>query len=173
MDIEELADVVDTMIVQHDYPGFEPRALILGLPLDAVNSPAKVFAQALKHENIYVQLAALRWFQLHTGVVKNYLPTVVHLLNSEDEFVRMECARTLERGNADDAHALSALALCLKDPNEMVRTATAKALGKLLAKAASQDPSIVAALKEAACDPHEQVRWKAQKALRKLGAYSA
>jgi HEAT repeat protein len=173
MNIEELADVVETMIIQHDYPGFEPRALILGLPLDAVNSPAKVFSQALRHESIFVQLAALRWFQVHPGVVKNYLPLVVDLLKSEDEYVRLEGAKTLERGNAIEPAPLLALAACLKDPKEMVRTAAAKALGKLLSKADdAPDPNIVAALKEAAADPDEQVRWKAQKALRKLGAYS-
>jgi HEAT repeat protein len=172
MNTEELADVVETMIIQHDYPGFEPRALILGLPQDAVNSPAKVFAQALRHESIFVQLAALRWFQVHPGVVKNYLPHVIELLKSKDEYVRLEGARTLERGGAMEPSAHLALAACLKDSEEMVRTAAAKALGKLLSKAAVPDPEIVAALKEAAADPEEQVRWKAQKALRKLGAYS-
>jgi len=172
MNLEELADIVDTMIIQHDYPGFEPRALNLGLPSEAVNSPAKVFAQALGHDSIYVQLTALRWFQVHNGVVKNYLPRVLDLLKSNDEFVRTEAARTIERANATEPETLVALAASLKDPQEMVRTAAAKALGKLLSKASVQNPDIVAALKEAAADPDEQVRWKAQKALRKLGAYS-
>jgi hypothetical protein len=172
MNLEELADIVDTMIIQHDYPGFEPRALILGLPSEAVNAPAKVFGQALGHDSIYVQLTALRWFQVHNGVVKNYLPRLLDLLASTDEFVRVEAARTIERANLNDPKTLLALAASLKDPQEMVRTAAAKALGKLLSKAPVQNPDIVAALKEAAADPDEQVRWKAQKALRKMGAYS-
>ncbi len=60
MNLEKLASVVDTMIIQHDYPGFEPRGLKLGLPEDLQNMSAKTFSNALSHESVYVKLTALR-----------------------------------------------------------------------------------------------------------------
>jgi HEAT repeat protein len=172
MDLGQLADTVDTMIIQHNYPGFEPRALKLGLPLAAVNSSPKVFGAALQHKSVYVQLAALRWFQSHPGLVKGYSTTILKLLQEDDEYVRLEAIKTLECGGITDSAALHSLGLQLKDRDHLVRTAAAKALGKLLAKSDERNPEILALLKEAAADSEEQVRWKAQKALRKLGNYA-
>ena len=172
MELENLVEIVETMIVQHDYPGFEARALNLGLPHAALEAPAKVFGEALKHQNIFVQLAALRWFQARPGLIKSYLNGVVNLLHSNDEYVRMEATKTLERSGTTKPEAINKVSVLLKDQNDMVRKAAAKALGKLLSKEPSADEAIIAALREAANDPDEQVRWKAQKALRRLGAYA-
>jgi hypothetical protein len=173
MDLQELVDIIDTMIVEHDYPGFEPRALNLSLPQRALAAPAKVFGQALHHDNIFVQLAALRWFQARPGLVKSHSKAITALLESDDSFVRAEAIKTMERAGLADGDNLTKLAAKLKDSNEMVRKAAAKAAGKLFGQVEKLDDDLLIALREAALDPDEQVRWKAQKALRKLGAYSS
>jgi hypothetical protein len=54
MNVQAFADFVETMIVQHDYPGFEPRSLKLGLP-DVLNKAgSKMFAEALAHDSVFV-----------------------------------------------------------------------------------------------------------------------
>ena len=63
MNLDKLAGVVEELIVQLDYPGFEPRSLKLGLPEELETMSAKTFASALGHQSVYVKLAALRWFQ--------------------------------------------------------------------------------------------------------------
>src|SRR5215813_11565290 len=99
MNLAQLVETIETMILQHDYPGFEARALNLGLPEDALNSSSKVFAEALKYDNVYVKLASLRWFQGRAGMARSHSSEVVALLDDSDEWVRAEAVRTLERGN--------------------------------------------------------------------------
>jgi vesicle coat complex subunit len=173
MELDELADTITTMIVHHDYPGFEPRALNLGLPDAALKSSPKTFAQALKHDNVFVLLAALRWFQERPGVTKNYLEAVTKLLDHSDEWVRWQAIKTLERSSVSDDQVVIKISSLLKDQNQMVRQQAAKACGKLLAKCAKKDASVIALLQEAAKDPDEKVRFKAQKSLRQLGAYAS
>jgi hypothetical protein len=173
MDLQELVEIIDTMIVQHDYPGFEPRALNLGLPQRAVAAPAKVFGQGLSCDNIYVQLAALRWFQVRPGLVKTYAKSISNLLESADCYVRAEAIKTIERAGLADRDTLTKVTAKLKDSDEMVRKGAAKAAGKLFGQVENLDDEFLTALRAAAQDPDEQVRWKAQKALRKLGAYSS
>ena len=99
MELPKLAEIVENMIVQHDYPGYEIRSLKLGLPEAALRSHARVFAQALGHESIYVKLMALRYFQDKPGLAKTYLTAVAGLLDHDDTWVRMEAAHTIEKYN--------------------------------------------------------------------------
>jgi hypothetical protein len=172
MNVETLAEIIDRMIIEHDYPGFEPRSLKLGLPQAALNAPAKVFGQALISKNVFVKLASLRWFQEHPKLVRNYIDDVLMLLQDNDEWVRFESLRTLERSMASELTIVQQVASLLKDPNEMVRQEAAKACGKLVVRTADKPSDIVNLLLEATHDPNEQVRFKAQKALRRIGAYS-
>jgi len=172
MNLPELADLIETMIVEHKYPGFEARALHLGLPESALKSPARIFGQGLMHGNVFVQLASLRWFQSHPGMAKSYADEVLVLADSADEWVRYEAIRTLVLSHASDNAVILKISSLLKDPSEMVKVEAAKACGKLLSKLEHKNASVIALLREAASDPNEKVRWKAQKALRRLGAYS-
>jgi hypothetical protein len=172
MNLEQLVDTIETMILQHDYPGFEARSLNLGLPEEALKSSAKVFAQALKYDSVFVQLASLRWFQARPGMARNQTEAIVTLLVHPDEWVRAEAIKTLERANVQDTGIIVKISSLLKDPSEMVRQEAAKACGKLLSKSSSKNGEVIASLRVAATDPSEKVRWKAQKALRLLGAYS-
>jgi hypothetical protein len=172
MNLAQLVDTIETMILQHDYPGFEARALNLGLPEDALKSSPKVFAEALKYDNVFVKLASLRWFQGRAGMTRNHKSDVVALLEDPDEWVRTEAVRTLERGNISDDKIIVKISSLLTDASDMVRQEAAKACGKLLVKSSDKYGEVVALLRIAAADPNEKVRWKAQKALRQLGAYS-
>lgn len=172
MNLEQLVETIETMILQHDYPGFEARALNLGLPEEALKSPTKVFAAALKYDNVFVQLASLRWFQGRPGMARNQTGALVALLAHADEWVRSEAIKTLERANVQDTDVIVKISSLLKDPNEIVRQEAARACGKLLAKSGNKNGEVIASLRIAATDPNEKVRWKAQKALRLLGAYS-
>ncbi len=173
MELSDLAEIVDNMIVQHDYPGFEVRALKLGLPEEALKMHAKVFVQALGHESIYVKLAALRWLQERPGVAKSYVKAIAGLLDNSDEWVRMEAVRTIERINAPSEEAALKIAQLLTDSNVEVRKTAAKALGKICAKRFNKNEVIVTSLRDAASDDDSQVRWKAQKALRQIGEYDS
>jgi HEAT repeat protein len=172
MNVEGLAEIVERMIIEHDYPGFEPRALKLGLPQAAVNAPVKVFGAALMYNNVFVKLAALRWFQDNPKIIRSFIENVLMLLDDSDDWVRFEALRTLERNMSSDAKTINKVASLLKDPNEMVRKEAAKVCGKLVSKTTERDEAVVNLLLEAAQDPSEQVRFKAQKALRRIGAYS-
>lgn len=172
MNLAQLVDIIETMILQQDYPGFEARALNLGLPEEALKSSSKVFAEALKYDNVFVKLASLRWFQGRPGMTRNHKSEVVILLDDPDEWVRTEAVRTLERGNIRDGEIIVKISSLLKDKSDMVRQEAAKACGKLLLKSSDKHGEVVASLRVAATDPNEKVRWKAQKALRLLGAYS-
>jgi hypothetical protein len=172
MNLAELVETIETMIVLHDYPGFEVRGLILGLPEEALKSPAKVFGEALQYDNIFVQLASLRWFQGRPGMARNHAAHVVALMAHPDEWVRAEAIKTLGRAGVRDDSIVVRISSLLKDPDEMVRQEAAKACGKLLSKSPEKNDEVIASLRAAALDPNEKVRWKAQKALRILGAYS-
>lgn len=173
MNLAQLVELIETMIVQHDYPGFEARSLNLGLPEDAMKSSAKVFGEALQYDNIFVKLAALRWFQGRAGMASNHVRNVEQLLTHPDEWVRTEATKTLERAGIKDVEVVVKISSLLNDPSDMVRQEAAKACGKLLAKSSNKNSEVIASLRKAAAgDSNEKVRWKAQKALRRLGAYS-
>ena len=171
--IEQLAEFVDNMVVQHDYPGFEPRSLKLGLP-DSINkSSPKIFSQALQHPNVYVKLAALRWFQSKPGMGKGREKTIASLLQDQDDWVKMEALRALERLRTSDESILLLMAPLLQNKNAQVRKTAAKALGKICAKQHKKIEPVIVSLRTAAEDPEPEVRWKAQKALRLLGEYES
>jgi len=172
MNLAQLVETIETMILLHDYPGFEVRALKLGLPEEALKSSSKVFGQALHYDNVFVKLASLRWFQGRPGMARSHASEMVSLLEHSDEWVRAETIKTLERANARDDDIIVKISSLLKDQSDMVRQEAAKACGKLLSKSSDMHTQVVASLRLAASDPNEKVRWKAQKALRQLGAYS-
>lgn len=168
MDVRELVEIVETMAVQHAYPGFDVRSLKLGLPAAAVNSPAKLFAQALKQESALVKLAALRWFWDRDGVTKRYLPAIAACLDDADPWVRLEAARTIGRWGGSDEKLAIRISKLLEDSDTGVREAAATAIWKL----GSRNEEILVSLRKATEDECIEVKWKAQKALRKLGDYA-
>ncbi len=166
--VQKLAELVEDMILQLSYPGFDERSLKLGLP-DSVNKLApRVYGRALKHESIVVRLAALRWFQEKPGIAKTQAEAILECLKDSDEWVRKESVYCIEKFDQANEATLLELTKLLKDPATDVKKYAAKALGKLGGKS----ESVIAALKECAEDPDHEVRWKVQKALRKLGAYA-
>lgn len=171
MNVDRLADVVEELIVQLDYPGFEPRSLKLGLPEELESMSAKNFGNALGHKSVYVKLAALRWFQERPGVAKSHLSAILGLVDSNDEWVRMESIRTVEKMSKLPAHVGVIVSKGLKDESVEVRKASAKALGKILKRSVTKDVSVIDALKEATQDSDVEVRFKAQKALRNIGEF--
>lgn len=172
MNLEKLAEVVDDMIIQHDYPGFEPRALILGLPEEINKAPTKVFGDALSHENVFVRLAALRWFQERPGLAKNYMiKHVVRLLNDSDPYVRMETIRLIERATDPNQDMVVKISTLLQDEHLEVQRCAARACGKLCKKLKIKDQTVIEGLQVAANAEDSQLRGKAEKALRKIGVY--
>lgn len=169
-ELEKLAEIVEDMILQLSYPGFDERSLKLGLP-DSLNKlPHKVFGLALKHESVVVRLAALRWFQERPGLAKSHFKPLIGCLEDGDPWVRLEAVQCLEKFDSLSEEYLLKLLPLLKDQESVeVRKACAKALGKLGGKS----QAVIDALKSASEDANHEVRWKAQKALRKLGAYVA
>ncbi len=167
MDLNELAKIVETMALQHAYPGFDVRSLHLGLPQNAVKSPARLFVQALKHPNPLVKLVALRWFWERPGDTKRHIVEIAQALDDPDEWVRLEAVRAMGRvEELDEAKAIQISSL-LEDVNPEVRKAAAHSCGKLT----HPPEKVILALRQAAEDPEIEVRWKAQKALRRLGGY--
>ncbi|MBX9948647.1 MAG: HEAT repeat domain-containing protein [Candidatus Obscuribacterales bacterium] len=171
MNLEKLAGVVEELIVQLDYPGFEPRSLKLGLPEELQTMSAKTFASALGHESVYVKLAALRWFQERPGVAKSHLAAILGLIDSSDEWVRMESIRAVEKMWKLPPHVGGVVSKGLTDQSVEVRKATAKALGKILKRSVTKDALVIDALKQATQDSNVDVRFKAQKALRNIGEF--
>lgn len=177
-DLESLADFVVNMIIQHDYPGFEPRSFRIGLTEEQMKSSSKLFAEALGHESVYVKLVALRWFQDKSGAIKPHLKAVMGMLDAPDEWVRMEAVITLERYHHPSAEIAEAVSNLLYDDHALVRKEVAKALGKILhklndAKCKDDLQDVLEKLKGVMVDDKDpQVRQKAEKALRKAGAYS-
>ena len=168
-ELENLAAVVEDMILQLSYPGFDERSLKLGLP-DAVSKyPPKTYGQALKHESTVVRLAALRWFQERPGIAKTHTRPIVDCLEDVDGWVRREAISCLEKFEYLDSKITDEIAELLTDRDVEVRKGAAKALGKI----GEKSDNVIEALRQAAEDENHEVRWKAQKALRKLGAYSS
>jgi vesicle coat complex subunit len=166
MELDRFAEIVEDMILQHDYPGFEPRSLRLGLPSEVLRMHTKTFASALGHANVYVKLAALRWFQERPGMAKSYINAIIGLLDNADEFVRMESVKTIEKVHDLSPDSIVKMTTLLKDQEVEVRKAAAKALGKLGSRSKQKDPAVLDALREAARDSNPEVRMKAQKAVR-------
>lgn len=171
MDVDKLANIVDTMILQHDYPGFEPRGLKLGLPEEIEGMSAKTFSNALGHQNVFVKLTALRWFQERPGVAKSYLNAILGLIDNDDEWVRMESIRTVEKMSKLPDNVGAVVAKRLTDEIVDVRKASAKALGKILKRSVTKNAEVIDALKQATQDSDVEVRFKAQKALRNIGEF--
>ena len=170
MELEELADIVENMALQHDYPGFDIRTLKLGLPASVLKAPPKLFGQALRHDSAVVRLAALRFFIDKPGSATPFYRVIGERLNDTDEVVRSEAVHCFERMHKVEKSIAVEIAALLKDEHTLVRKCAAKALGKIGLK----DEEVVSSLKEAAqSDKDHEVRWKAQKALRLLGAYVA
>jgi len=177
--IDDLEEFVDNLILQNDYPGFEPRSFRVGLPENFLQAGAKLFSQALGHPNVYVRLCALRIFQDKPGTIKPHLNAIAGLLDHQDPWVRKEAAITLERFPTPDLAMGAKIASQMTDEDVMVRREAAKALGKILSKSkdtganAAQDKStIVAALESVMhADADAQVWQKAEKALRKAGYF--
>jgi vesicle coat complex subunit len=171
MDVDKLAEIVDEMIVQHDYPGFEPRALKLGLPESITKAPAKVFSQAFGHENVFVRLAALRWFQERPGMAKNTMKAVMGLYNDPDPFVRLEAVRLTERFLDPTKELAVCVSKLLEDEDPEVQRTAARACGKLCKKLKIKDETVIDSLKKAASSRDSMLRGKAEKALRVIGFY--
>jgi vesicle coat complex subunit len=170
LELDQLAEVVDDLIVQLDYPGFEPRGLRLGLPEEIQRLSTKTFASALGHTSVYVRLAALRWFQEHPGMAKSYLKAVCGLLDNDDEFLRMEAIKTVEKMHDVPAETVIEIAKLLKDNHTEVRKAVAKAVGKLGSRLKPKSQEVLDALQEATNDADPEVRMKVQKAVRLVSA---
>ncbi len=167
MDLNKLADLVEQMSIEHSYPGYDVRSTHLGMPDSVTKSPARLFGLALEHESVMVKLVALRWFYDRPGDAKRYQKTLLELLASPDEWVRLETAKTISRIHKVDEQTAIAVSQLLSDPNMEVRKHAAKALGKL----GHKNPEIIENLQKASSDSDREVRWKAEKALRLLGAY--
>jgi len=171
--LDELVQIIDDMIVQHDYPGFEARALKLGLPEWARNVPAKTYGKCLLHENVYVRLAALRWFQEAPGKIKPHLPKIYRSLEDSDPFVRLEAVSCLETLRQADDEMIEKLAVLVDDNDIDVQREVAKALGKLSLRTANIAQSknyALQALDKLSESKDPQLRLKAQKAIRKIQA---
>jgi len=174
----ELAQFVDDMIIQHDYPGFEPRAFKIGLPEHLVQAPSRLFGDALGHESIYVRIASLRWFQEKTGAIKPYIRAIRGLTEHADPWVRYEAAQTLERYHHPTVEIATTISALLKDDEAFVRRGAARGLAKVLPRLKEQKvkdedlEGVVGALKEALADSDANVRQKAEKALRRGGTFA-
>src|ERR1700734_1182097 len=152
MELAEFASVVETMILEHDYPGFEPRSLRLGLPQSALKSKAKMFASALGHDSVYVKLAALRWLQERPGVAKSCLSAIAGLLDNADEWVRLEAIHTIEKTASPPREVAVKVSSLLADSDVEVRKAAAKATGKLFSKGIKESTEVLSSLHAAAKD---------------------
>ncbi len=171
MNINQLAQVVDEMIIQHDYPGCEPRALKLGLPDSITKAPAKVFGEGLGHESVFVRLAALRWFQERPGMMKSHIASLVGLVDHPDHFIRLESIRALEIYPYPTVEMVTKVSKRLQDEDVEVKREAAKACGKMCKKLKLAEGEVIEALKDASQDHDGQLRGKAEKALRKIGIY--
>ena len=187
MELKELEELVENMILQLSYPGFNARSLNLALPLTATEAPVKLYVQALSSESTNVKLSALRWFQNRAGAAKHHIKTIAHLLKNSDPWVRKEAIKTIEITKSSDPLVISEICLLLKDEDQIVRIEAAKSLGSLGKELPSLNnpnqekkstsisdlkETIINSLQEATDDSVLEVRRKAIKALRKLGAFS-
>jgi vesicle coat complex subunit len=168
-ELEKFVEIVEDMILQLSYPGFDERSLKLGLPDSISKFPPKTYANALKIDSTVVKLAAIRWYQERPGIAKSHLKSITECLTDKDDWVRKEAVLCLEKIEHVDENVLLQICALLKDEDIDVRKYTAKALGKLGGKS----QAVIEALQAASEDSNHEVRWKIQKALRKLGAYVA
>ncbi|MCW5822495.1 MAG: HEAT repeat domain-containing protein [Cyanobacteria bacterium TGS_CYA1] len=169
--LEELVQIIDDMIVQHDYPGFEPRALKLGLPDWARKVPAKTFAKCLGHESVFVRLAALRWFQDSPGKIKPHIQKIYRALEDSDPYVRLEAVSCLETLRQADDEMIEKIAILANDHDIDVQREVAKALGKLSLRTPKNTQGsnfALQALDKLSESKDPQLRLKAQKAIRKI-----
>ena len=120
MDLEELADIVETMILHHDYPGFEPRSLNWGYRKTLYDLGQSVCSGARAQKRLCeaVQSALV---SIEAGVAKTYISALLGLLNDSDEWVRMETIAVLERFNAPLPETVITVATLLRDPDVEVR----------------------------------------------------
>jgi hypothetical protein len=182
MDLKEFEDIVENMILQLSYPGFDSRSLNLALPMTANDAPVKLYVQALNSESVNVQLSALRWFQARAGAAKHHYKSVAKLLDNKDSWVRKEATKTLEIAKCIDPEVVSNICALLQDEEQIVRIEAARTLGNLAKElpigkksldAIALKDTIINALRGVIEDPIPEVSRKAIKALRKLGAFSA
>ncbi len=172
MTLEALAEFVDDMIVQNDYPGFEPRSYKIGLSQELLKGPTKVFGQALGHPSVYVKLVALRWFQERPQYLKPYTRPVLAMVDDEDKWLRMESIMALERLHSPTMEMAEQISKRLFDEEIAVQQVAARALGKMGKRLKLKDGEVVEALNKVAQEGDALVRRKAEKALRKIGLYS-
>ena len=170
MNLESLAQFVDDLIIQSDYPGFEPRSLRIGLTQELERSPAKLFGQALKHDSVYVRLCALRWFQERPGFIKPYVRVMIEMVDDDDLWIRIESIRALERFTHPTEEFATCVVKHLFDPELEVQKTACRALGKIGKRLKLKEGEVVDALSKVAEEGHNEVRHKAEKALRKIGA---
>jgi HEAT repeat protein len=169
MELKQLIEIVDTMAIEHAYPGFDIRGHVFGLPSQVSSAHAGVFIAALSQDNVLVKLVALRWLQERSGDAKRHLDAVSACLDDADFWVRLEAAKTISKVDKVTPDLANQVAKLLNDQSVEVRRETAKVLSKL---GITSEP-VLSALKSAAeNDVDAEVRWKSQKALRRLGAYS-
>jgi hypothetical protein len=171
MNLEQIAELIENMIVQHDYPGFEPRSLNLGLPKEVLRVPAKTFAHALNHKSVFVKLAALRWFQDRPGVTKMFFQNISALLDNQDEWVRLETVKAIAKISPPTNEMALKVSPLLSDQSVAVQKETIRALGKILPRLKKQDEGITDKLRTLSSVQDATVRGKAQKVLRMLGEY--
>lgn len=173
MQLKDLEEIVDNMILQHDYPGCEPRALNIALPQAISQAPARLYLAALDSNNVFVKLVSLRWFQTRPGAARSHARSIVAQLENADPWVRLEAIRTITVAKIWEDSSILKVSSLLKDADEHVRAEAAKACGGMFQKANSLlEDKIIAALQEASHDTAQSVRRKAIKSLRKLGAFS-
>jgi HEAT repeat protein len=188
MELKDFEEIVENMILQLSYPGFDSRSLNLALPTAANEAPVKLYLQALNSKSTNVRLSALRWFQNRAGAAKHHIKIIATLLVNSDPWVRKEAIKTIEITKLFEPSIISEICALLKDEDQIVRIEAAKALGNLtkeipktiqldstktLSSTESLQKIIINSLQEATDDPVLEVRRKAIKALRKLGAFSA
>ncbi len=185
MELKELEEIVENMVLQLSYPGLDARSLNIALPMAATEAPTILYVQALGSESVNVRLIALRWFQNRVGAAKHHVKAIASLLENTDSWIRKEAIKAIEITKLSDAKVILKICELLKDDDQIVRVAAAKALGNLAkempnanerkSKSTDMDTlaeTIINCLKEAADDPVQEVRHKAIKALRKIGAFS-
>jgi HEAT repeats len=171
MELKDLEEIVDNIILQHDYPGYEPRSLNVALPQAITEAPVRLYRAALASSNVFVQLLGLRWFQTKLGAAKSCANPITAQLENADAWVRLEAIRTIDKAKLWNDGSVIKVSSLLKDPDEIVRMEAAKACGRL-PKSIFLQEKVIPALKEASQDSAQSVRRKAIKSLRKLGVFS-
>ncbi len=168
--LEHLSEFIIDTITQSDYPGFEAKAFRLGLPIQYHNAPASLFLKALKSDNIYIQLAALRWFQEKPNQTFSHQDAILNFLKSNDIWLRFEAIKTIERMSSPKENLAVALSPLMLDESAMVKQEAIKAFGKIIRKLKINKPELLTNLEIASQDKNHEVKRKALKALRLIKA---